>query len=44
MLKLSRRLFVTSAAALPALSLPAVAAPAKPDPMFAAIEAHTTSS
>jgi hypothetical protein len=41
MSKLSRRSLVTSAAALPALTVPAVvAASAEPDPIFAAIESH----
>jgi hypothetical protein len=41
MSKLSRRTLVTSAAALPALTVPAVvAASAEPDPIFAAIERH----
>jgi hypothetical protein len=35
---LSRRSLVTSAAALPALAVPAVAALAEPDPIYAAIE------
>jgi hypothetical protein len=40
MSNLSRRALVTSAAALPALALPAIAARAEPDPIFAAIEAY----
>ena len=41
MSNLSRRSLVTSAAALPALAIPAVAAAAAPvDPVFAAIAAH----
>ncbi|HWX14646.1 MAG TPA: hypothetical protein VNY06_07325 [Methylocella sp.] len=37
---LSRRTIVTSAAALPALAVPAVAACAEPDPIYAAIEKY----
>ena len=42
MSNLSRRLLVASAAALPALAVPAVAveAPTEPDPIYAAIETH----
>jgi hypothetical protein len=40
---LSRRSLVATAAALPALAGPAVAATAQPDPIFAAIEAHRVS-
>ena len=36
----SRRAVLAGAAAIPALSLPAVAAVATPDPVFAAIERH----
>ena len=49
MSNLSRRSLVTTAAALPALALPAVALastgnqlPVKPDPIFAAIQTHRT--
>lgn len=40
MSELSRRTLVTSAAALPVLAVPAVAASTEPDPIFAAIERH----
>jgi hypothetical protein len=40
MSNLSPRSLVASAAALPALAVPAVALSAEPDPVFAAIEAH----
>ena len=37
---LNRRAILAGAAALPATTLPVIAAPAAPDPIFAAIEAH----
>jgi hypothetical protein len=43
MSKLSRRSLVATAAALPALAVPAIAATGQPDPIFAAIEAHRVS-